>query len=95
VRRAAGVAGGGALLTLIALTFDASPLFVPAIAFMLLGVAAPAWISLSARGAAVHRRLNADRVSEDEPLEATIEVRRGPFGLPGAEIVDPLVGEPI
>ena len=29
---------------------------------------------------------------EGEPLEATIEVRRGPLGLPGAEVVDPLAG---
>ena len=32
---------------------------------------------LSARGASVERQLHADRVVEGEPLEATIEVRRG------------------
>ncbi len=32
---------------------------------------------------------------EDEPLEATIEIRRGPLALPGAEVCDPLAGEPL
>ena len=35
------------------------------------------------RGAASSAQLHADRVVEDEPLEATIEVRRGAWGLPG------------
>jgi uncharacterized protein (DUF58 family) len=84
------VAAGGVLLTLVAFMFDASPLFVPGIAFTALGLATPAWISLSAGGSSVRRRLHADRVLEGEPLEATIEVRRGRFGLPGARVIDPL-----
>src|SRR5205807_2837774 len=42
--------------------------------------------------ASASRRLHADRVSEEEPLEATIEVRRGPFGLPGGELRDEFAG---
>jgi len=95
VRRATGVALGGILLTLVAFTFDASPLFVPGVAFTLLGLAVPAWVALSASGATVGRRLHADRVVEEQPLEATIVVRRGPLGLPGAAIRDPLAGEPV
>jgi uncharacterized protein (DUF58 family) len=86
---------GGAVLTLAALTFDASPLFVPGVGFMLVGLLTPAWIEVTSRSAQAHRKLQADRVLEDEPLEATVEVRRGQLGLPGAELFDPLVGEPV
>ena len=88
--RAAGVAVAGAVLTLVAFVFDASPLFVPAIALILLGVIVPAWVWLSVRGASIERRLHANRVLEGEPLEATVEIRRGDHGLPGAHVVDPL-----
>jgi len=95
MRRAAGVALGGILLTLVAFTFDASPLYVPGVAFTLLGLTLPAWIVVGARGATVGRRLHADRVLEEQPLEATIVVRRGHLGLPGAQIDDPLAGAPV
>jgi uncharacterized protein (DUF58 family) len=91
-RRAAGVAGCGAVLLLMALLFDASPLFVPAVGLILLGLLAPAWVLITARGAFVTRRLPAERVVEEEPLAATLEVRRGWLGLPGAEIHDPFTG---
>ncbi len=87
--RAAAVAAAGVVLTLVAFLFDAAPLFVPAIAFMVLGVLAPAWVWITARGARAGRILHADRIVEDEPLAATIEVRRGRLGLPGAEVFDP------
>jgi uncharacterized protein (DUF58 family) len=93
--RAAVVALMGVALTLVAFLFDASPLFVPGVAFTVLGIATPAWIWLSAAGASIERRIHADRVMEDEPLEATIEVRRGPLGLPGAQVLDPLAREPV
>ncbi len=95
ISRAAVVAAAGAALTIIAFVFDASPLFVPAIAFVVLGVAVPAWVWLSLRGAGIERRLHANRVLEGEPLEATLEIHRGPLGLPGAEVVDPLAPEPV
>jgi uncharacterized protein (DUF58 family) len=93
--RAMGAALAGAALVLVALMFDASPLFVPGVAFVLVGLATPAWISLAARGARLHRRLHAARVVEEQPIEATIEVRRGLCGLPVAEILDPLAGAPV
>ncbi len=95
MRRAIGVALGGAALTLAALTFDAAPLFVAGVAFIVIGVGAPAWVWLSARPALVSRRLQVDRVVEGEPFEAMIEVRRGVLGLPGAELHDPLAPRPI
>ncbi|HEY5187413.1 MAG TPA: DUF58 domain-containing protein [Solirubrobacteraceae bacterium] len=87
--RAGAVAGAGAAMLLIAFLFDAAPLFVPAVALMLVGLAMPAWVWISARGALARRDLRADRVIEGDPLAATIVVRRGPLGLPGAEVVDP------
>ncbi len=95
MRRAAAAALGGLALTLAALMFDAAPLFVPGVAFMLLGIATPAWISVTASAASVERRLHSGRVVEDEPLAATVEIRRGPWGLPGAELLDPLAGRPV
>jgi uncharacterized protein (DUF58 family) len=90
--RATGVTLAGALLTLVAFMFDASPLFVPGIAFLAVGLAAPAWVWLSARGARASRALPGGRIVEEEPLESTIEVRRGYLGLPGAEVFDPVTG---
>jgi uncharacterized protein (DUF58 family) len=95
VSRATAIGTGGLLLVLIAFTFDAAPLFVPGIAFALIGLGARVWVSLSARGAAIDRKLLVERVVEDEPLEATIDITRGRLGLPGAYIDDPLVGDPL
>jgi uncharacterized protein (DUF58 family) len=95
VRRSAAVALSGVALTLAAFTFDAAPLFVPGVAFALIGAVTPVWVWASARGATVRRRLLEDRVIEGEPIEAMIEVRRGPLGLPGAEVLDPLAGTPV
>jgi uncharacterized protein (DUF58 family) len=89
------VALWGLALTLAALMFDASPLFIPGVAFVLLGVTMPVWISLALGGARIRRRLHTRRVVEGEPLEATVEVKRGRWGLPGAEVVDPLAGSPV
>lgn len=94
-RRAIAVAIAGALLALVALVFDASPLFVPAVGLFALGVATPAWVWAAARGARTERHLTAERVIEEQPLEATIEVRRGRFGLGGRgwiEVTDPFSG---
>jgi uncharacterized protein (DUF58 family) len=95
VRRAAGCALAGAGLVLIGFMFDSAPLFVPGVAFVALGVAAPAWVWLAARQASVERRIEEDRVIEGDPLEAWLELRGGPFGLPGGELRDPLAGTPM
>jgi uncharacterized protein (DUF58 family) len=95
VRRAGAVAVAGLALILVALMFDAAPLFVPGIALVVLGVGAPAWVQLAARAADIERQLDSDRIVEDEPIEATIEVTRGHWGLPGAAVLDPLAGKPV
>ena len=95
MRRAAAAALAGLALILIALTFEAAPLFVPGVALVALGVAAPVWVQLAASGATIDRRLDSGRVVEDEPIEATIDVSRGLWGLPGAAVLDPLAGNPV
>jgi uncharacterized protein (DUF58 family) len=95
VRRAGAVAVAGLALILVALLFDAAPVFVPGIALVVLGVVAPAGVQLAARAAGIERQLDSDRVVEDEPIEATIEVSRGHWGLPGAAVLDPLAGKPV
>ena len=87
--RAGAVLAAGAVMILIAFLFDAAPLFVPAVALMLVGLVTPAWVWSSARGAVARRELSVDRVVEGAPLAATIVVQRGLLGLPGAEVVDP------
>ena len=84
------VALAGGAIGLTALLFDAAPLFVPAVAFVVLGFAAPVLVWVSARGASVERRIEQERVIEDDPLEAWLELRGGPLGLPGGEVCDPL-----
>jgi uncharacterized protein (DUF58 family) len=91
-KRAAAVALCGLVLGLVSLVFDAAPLFVPAVGLIALSAGIPAWLWLAARGASTRRHLPAERVIEDEPVDATIEVRRGMLGLPGAQVVDPFTG---
>ncbi|MFL5824220.1 MAG: DUF58 domain-containing protein [Solirubrobacteraceae bacterium] len=89
MRRAAAVAIAGAALLLAAFTFDSSTLFVPAVALLVLPGLVSAWIWLAGRGAHISRTLDADRVVEDQPVEARIHLT-GWIGLPGAEIRDAL-----
>jgi uncharacterized protein (DUF58 family) len=93
--RAAAVAISGLALILAALTFDASVLLVPGTALVILGVLVPLWIRLAALGASVTRELHGGRVVEEQPLEATLEVRRGRLGLPGCEVIDEFAGAAI
>lgn len=86
---------GGVVLVLLAFTFDTAPLFVAGVAFFAIGAGAPAWVWLSARKATLRRSLAADRVVEGEPFESTIEISRGPLGLPGVELHDPLAHAPV
>jgi uncharacterized protein (DUF58 family) len=95
MRRAAGIIVAGALLVIVAFAFDTSGLFVPGIAFLVVGILVPPWIWLASLSTSVSRVVEVDRVLEDQPLEARIEVRGGPLGVPGGEILDPLAGGPI
>jgi uncharacterized protein (DUF58 family) len=85
----------GLVLILTALTFDATVVLVPGAALTVLGAVVPLWIRLASRGASVSRRLLGDRVEEEQPLEATIEVRWGPLGIPGGQVRDEFTGGPM
>src|SRR5258708_19710623 len=94
MRRAVGTSIAGAALTLIALAFDSATLFVPGIAFVLLGVVAPLRLWLAARGTTVQRTLEHARVLEDEPLRCTVTVRNGVLSLPLPPLHNPLPARP-
>jgi uncharacterized protein (DUF58 family) len=94
-RRAIAVAVSGFALILVAFVFDASPLFVPGVALAAIGLLSPAWVWTCARGASARRLLSAERVVEEQPLEATVEVRRGRLGRGGwgrILVIDPFTG---
>lgn len=91
--RAVVVVGAGAAATIVALALGPAPLFVLGVGLLLVGLAAPTWTWLSARGASVTRDLSAGRVVEGEALEATLALRGGPLGLPTGEVRDPLARE--
>jgi uncharacterized protein (DUF58 family) len=95
MKRSAGVLGAGVLLTLASFTFDAAPLFVPAVAFTLIGGVTPLWLWASARGALVERRMVTERALEGEPVQAGIAIRGGRLGLPGGQVLDPLAQAPV
>ncbi len=94
MRRAAAVALAGAGLLLAAFAFDAATLFVPAVAMLLLVALSVIWIWLAGKGASLHRVLEAERVVEEQPVEARIQLSSW-LGLPGAEVSEPLAGGPI
>jgi uncharacterized protein (DUF58 family) len=79
------------LLILAALAFAAAPLLVVGVGVIALAVLSVAWVSMAARAATIERTLGAKRILEDEPLQTEIVVGWGRWGLPRAEIVDPLV----
>jgi uncharacterized protein (DUF58 family) len=95
VRPAVGTAALGALLVLAAGTFDAEPLYVPGVAFLLLPLVTALWIGLTARGVRVVRRLGARRVVEDEPLEVAVEVSAGRLPLSTGVVSDGLLEQPV
>jgi uncharacterized protein (DUF58 family) len=95
MRRAVGTSIAGAALTLVALTFDSTTLFVPGVAFLLLGTVVPVWVRLAARRTTIERHLEHTRVVEDEPLRLAITVRIRGRRLPDGVIHEPLAPAPI
>jgi len=92
VRRAAGCSAAGGALILLALLFASAPLFVPGVAFALMGALAPLWVWLSGRGAIIERQVEQDRVVEGEPLEATLKLRAGLIRPRRGDVREPLAG---
>ena len=90
MRRAAGIATLGLVLVLVAGTFDAEPLWVPGVLFLVLPAAAVLWVRYASRGIVVRRRLDVRRVVEDEPLEVALEIDAGRWPLPTGVVLEPL-----
>lgn len=93
--RALGVLLAGVALIVLQLLLGAAPLLIVGPAFVLLGALTLAFVLAAVHGASVRRRGLPARVSEDQPLEVTIELRIGPLGAPGAALLDPLEPQPI
>ncbi|HWF49903.1 MAG TPA: DUF58 domain-containing protein [Solirubrobacteraceae bacterium] len=93
--RARGIVAAGIGLTIVARLFDAAPLYVPGVAFLLIGILAPAWTRLAARGATVERRMSVRRVVEDQEFEVELEVRCGRTPALSGAVLEPLAAEPI
>lgn len=74
--------------------FDLASLYVPAIALLLLGCGAGAWVWLATRGVRVERLPGAKTVVEGEEYPAQIRVGGGLLG-PRGELVDPLAEHPL
>lgn len=81
----------GVLLLLAGGTFDAEPLYVPGLAFTLLGLFAEAWVGLGALGLAVEREVSARTVVEEQPVAVRVRVRAGMTPLLTGAVVDPLL----
>jgi uncharacterized protein (DUF58 family) len=91
VRPAATTAILGLLLTLIAATFDAEPLYVPGIGFILLAGGVTAWVALSARGVRVRRAVASRRAIEEQPVAIELVVSGGRLPVPSGLIEDDLL----
>ncbi|HLM50335.1 MAG TPA: DUF58 domain-containing protein [Solirubrobacteraceae bacterium] len=93
MRRAAALLALGAALLLCAAAFASPSLAVPGVALVTVGVLAPVWAALAARGATIARRIEPRQVQEGEPVSATIVVGGGALPSPGASVEDPVLGE--
>jgi uncharacterized protein (DUF58 family) len=94
-QRAFGVLLAGVALIMLQLLVGAAPLLIVGPAFVLLGALTLVYVLAALHGTGVRRRGLPPRVTEDQPLEATIELQVGPLGAPGAALLDPLEREPI
>jgi uncharacterized protein (DUF58 family) len=94
VRPAAVTALLGLVLTLVAATFDAEPLYVPGIAMLLLAGLTTLWVAIAARGVRVKRTVGARRTIEEQPVHVDLVVSSGRVPLPSGLIEDELLPGP-
>jgi uncharacterized protein (DUF58 family) len=92
VSRALRTALFGVLLCLVAGSFDLASLYVPGIAFVLVGLGAIAWVWLAAQGATVVREPAPATVQEEEPYPVRLRTSRGMLPAPGGDLIEPLLG---
>ena len=79
-------------MILTGLAFGPTPLLVPGVGLLVLGLVSAGWVGVAARGQ-VSRRLEAARIVEGEPCGLRLEVRTPIGPPPGSELVEPLLGE--
>lgn len=91
--RAAVALGLGFLLT--GLLFGTDSLLVVGLALAALGAAAIAWVRLAAAGTRLLRFTGPATVLEGEPYPLRLELDGGRVPLPGGELVEPLLPEPL
>lgn len=94
MRPARGTALLGIGLLLVAATFDAEPLYVPGVGFLLLAGVSAAWVAAGARGVRVERTVGLRRVVEEQPVRIDVLVTAGRLPLPSGLIDDPLLPVP-
>jgi uncharacterized protein (DUF58 family) len=95
VRRAAGSAALGLVLLLCAAAFALRSLYIPGLAFFVLGAGFAAWVALSALGTRLEREPGPATVEEDAPWPLRIIVRPGLLPPPGGEVIEPLLPKPL
>jgi uncharacterized protein (DUF58 family) len=84
----------GAALVLTAAVFDAEPLYVPGVTFLVLALGSTAWVLAAASGVQVQRTVALRRVHEEEPVAVEIVVTAGALVPPAATIEDDLLPRP-
>jgi uncharacterized protein (DUF58 family) len=94
VRPAAVTALLGLVLTLVAATFDAEPLYVPGVALLLLAGLTTLWVAIGAHGVHVTRTVAAKRTLEEQPVLIDLVVSSGRVPLPSGLIEDELLPGP-
>jgi uncharacterized protein (DUF58 family) len=94
VRSAAVTTLLGLVLTLVAATFDAEPLYVPGVALVLLAGLTTLWVAVGARGVRVQRTVAARRTIEEQPVHIDLLVSSGRVPLPSGLIEDELLPGP-
>jgi uncharacterized protein (DUF58 family) len=91
VRPAVSTALLGLALTLTAALFDAEPLYVPGVAFIVLAAGAAAWVAAGARGVRVGRTVAVRRTIEEQPITIGLVVESGRVPMPSGFIEDELL----
>ena len=82
----------GVLLCLVAGAFDLTALYVPGIAFGVVGLGAIGWVLLAAQGAKVVREPAPATVQEEEAYPLRLRTSRGVLPAPSGELIEPLLG---
>lgn len=90
-----GVAVMAAALVVAGLAFDSLSLLVGGCGLAVLALGAAAWVGAAARSTQVERLSGPARMGEDDVFPLRVRVVRARLPLPPAELIDPLLAEPL